>query len=282
MELASIRHILHGLRDHKDVAICLVYFFLTVGSFLVASCSSLQVVAQHGKMSSPADKKVPTIINDWRKLLASMTVPKSYFAHMYIVSLFACIVLIFTNYQSARASVSLVLFLCHSLRRFLECLFITNFSASRMNIGGYLAGLIHYIVVPLTLSQPASTVIRTGWVGALVSLFVMTSLWQSNLHYILFQLKNRSLRDKNGRGGAYMLPTGSTFRYVCCPHYTAEIILYLSLFVLDFQSSLRLCMLIWVVSNLFVVSSSQYDWYRERNWSEMQVRNTKRLVPFVW
>lgn len=80
----------------------------------------------------------------------------------------------------------------------------------------------------------------------------------------------------------YAVPEGIMFSYVCCPHYTAEILIYLSMYML-IPCPAMLCLLVWVTSNLTVVSCNQYDFYWARFKSSVgyPYSHTKRIIPFI-
>ena len=60
----------------------------------------------------------------------------------------------------------------------------------------------------------------------------------------------------------YEVPRGSWFKYVCCPHYSAEIIVYMSFLLLAPTNTSLQGLLIWVISNLAVTGRKQLQWYQ--------------------
>ena len=48
--------------------------------------------------------------------------------------------------------ISLILFILHNCRRLWECLNITLYGDSKIHIGGYLIGITHYVLVPLSIA----------------------------------------------------------------------------------------------------------------------------------
>jgi 3-oxo-5-alpha-steroid 4-dehydrogenase 3 / polyprenol reductase len=245
----------------------------------------LKPIAIHGKCRSSSPPA-----NSWFELHAFCQVPKSYFKHMYVLgSVFALIVLLYSmpplsNDISTRIRICLFLWTLHNIRRLWESCCITIFGASTMHLGGYLAGLAHYLLVPLTIyfaspiPKPSSSLGVFVDISA-VCLFFLASKVQYSSHEILYQLK-RQQRSLNSRP-IYEVPTKSYFEYVCCPHYLAEIFVYGSLCILlRFDFSVWL-MLFWVTTNLAVVANQQYRWYLRQHEDKVP-RNWKRLVPMVW
>jgi len=60
----------------------------------------------------------------------------------------------------------------------------------------------------------------------------------------------------------YEVPRGSWFQRLCCPHYSAEILVYVSFLLLDPSSKALQTLLLWVTSNLAVTGRRQLLWYR--------------------
>ena len=85
---------------------------------------------------------------------------------------------------------------------------------------------------------------------------------------------------------SYLRPSKYLFKWVCCPHYFAEIIVYFSMWLINVALSnykqlhlILLLALAWVTSNLMVVSYQQFLWYKlntdvPRDWCI--------ILPFVW
>jgi hypothetical protein len=81
----------------------------------------------------------------------------------------------------------------------------------------------------------------------------------------------------------YEVPRGSWFQYVCCPHYTAEILIYISFMLLSPNSFAMRCLVIWVTSNLAVTGKRQLDWYRTNNHLKNHIPDHWYvLIPGVW
>lgn len=97
--------------------------------------------------------------------------------------------------------------------------------------------------------------------------------------------RQSSSRDSEGTViDKYLLPSGSLFDYVSCPHYLLEIVSYLSIW-LQLSTSLT-CMLLflWVTVNLSVVAYNQFVWYMDMFPEAFlkEKKNWRILIPFVW
>lgn len=225
-------------------------------------------------------------ISNFNKLL---TVPKSYFLHMYIVGNISGIVVLYSYFQTVKfkmelSIISLIVYQIQVLRRFLECLYMTKYEKSQIHLFAYLFGIIHYIFVPFTLLESSNQMevdrIKPSVELILVSLtiFAIASYYQFRCHLILFNMKTVY-------STGYLLPNDSLFYYVCCPHYLMEILIYTSFYLLDVTSTSRLFLLLWVISNLSVVANENMIWYKKEFPDEIKVKVSKqykRLIPFVW
>nr|KAG5690791.1 hypothetical protein BaRGS_015318 [Batillaria attramentaria] len=69
------------------------------------------------------------------------------------------------------------------------------------------------------------------------------------------------------------MPSGGLFDYVACPHFLAEIVIYVAInIVYGFQHQVLLCLLLFVLTNQMVVAVVTYEWY---------CKNFKGFVPVL-
>ena len=352
-----------------------VFLALSAFSLAVPSVPLFQRLACHGKRRIGIEivtaEGVAEMMNDV-DLTILFSVPKSYFIHMYILGSFmgTCCYLyvLFAPMQSNRSSLNesilnsvavqgMVMFVIHCLRRLLECIFITDYGSSTMNVSAYFVGIGHYILAPtcllFALLQSDNESFQYEEKGkqryfrilSLV-LYSIGNISQFRHHKILFLLKKKQSHstertysitnlkkcsgnstasfgindpisesvnanlDKNMNKNAeiscniydsrdsssdlsdrnnqckkhfYSLPEGIGFEYVSCPHYTAEILIYISFWILSLSSLSLFSMTLWVTCNLSVVADSQYLWYKKHFPEEMKKRkNWKRIFPCIW
>lgn len=111
-----------------------------------------------------------------------------------------------------------------------------------------------------------------------LALFTSASYWQWKSHLVLFHMKQL---QNSGTNSCYALPKEELFEYVCCPHYTAEIALYLSFCLMLPCTAAMWLLLMWVVMNLSVVANRQFEWYIEKYKEEVSP-SWCRLLPGVW
>jgi hypothetical protein len=269
----------------------------------------LKGIANHGKFNDPDNSS--SVFNT---IHSHLQVPKCWFLHMYILSVTLSVCVLYTliaNSQSTNTHVlwCLCLWTLHGIRRLLESLFITTYGKSKMHIGGYMAGIVHYCeyrnishyfvlfscifpigAVPVTILQdtaanaclapPLSSVLSV----CAVLLFAASSYWQWDAHFVLYHMKQAQLQSNSkmtSKTPHYALPNQSLFAHVCCPHYTAEMALYLSFCLLLPCRPAMWLMLLWVTANLSVVANRQYQWYAEKHRDEISP-GWCRLLPGIW
>lgn len=185
--------------------------------------------------------------------------------------------------QNTSKYLSLVLFLIQVSRRLWESYHITVNGTSTMHLGGLIVGILHYILVPLTLVlSDYSYSPSISCIAVAIVIFTLSNYFQYKHHIILYDLKMSSMKSKTTIN--HGLPRGMLFRYVCCPHYLLETLVYFSFYMLQVNSFARLSMLLWVISNLSVVAHENLQWYRQEFPSEFihQAKSWKRIFPFIW
>mmetsp|Transcript_32863 Transcript_32863/g.47460 ORF Transcript_32863/g.47460 Transcript_32863/m.47460 type:complete len:214 (+) Transcript_32863:212-853(+) len=182
----------------------------------------------------------------------------------------------------------IILFLIHCSKRWWECLHITDFGASEIHVAGFVVGILHYILVPLSIflsihehrPQYQGSVNR---IAVTLTVFALSSYYQGRCHYILYQLKRNS--QKSPGSSSYSLPREGLFHFVCCPHYTMEVILYMALWQTLPQSLTCLLIAMWTLSNLSVMAYKQYFWYFDNfrdDFIDGDKKHWRILIPGVW
>ncbi|XP_023194954.1 polyprenol reductase [Xiphophorus maculatus] len=190
--------------------------------------------------------------------------------------------------QAPQLSTVLVqLLLCvHSLRRLLECLFVSVFSDGAMHLVQYLFGLGYYIVLGLTVlcsdrtaKGPGTLLSRSDWIRAAgFALFVAASLLQHQSIVLLAGLR----KGKSGRVEtlAHRVPEGGWFKLVSCPHYFAELLIYVSLgFALGGFSFTWWLVVLYVLFNQALAGQLCHDLYVSKY--ESYPKHRRAFIPFV-
>jgi 3-oxo-5-alpha-steroid 4-dehydrogenase 3 len=105
-------------------------------------------------------------------------------------------------------------------------------------------------------------------------LFTLASVVQHDCHVYLAGLEK------------YTLPQRHLFRFVVCPHYTSECIIYVAIAIVaapEGQAFNRtvLAGLAFVVSNLAVTADSTWKWYAER-FGSSSLEGRWRMLPYIF
>lgn len=203
-------------------------------------------------------------------------VPKSFFLHFYILGLLVNIPVCLL-YRSAW--LLFCLFIGHMTRRLYECLFVHRYGPnSTMSFIHYLIGIVHYLGVGLTIvvddrDGHANCSILTRCFALL--LFLGASSMQNGVHRAL--AKNRRLEDQT-----YPIPTGHwAFDFFSCPNYIAEILIYVSFYLLSHRTLGFLSLTVWVVINQCLSSLLTHRWYRQY-YKDAYPSTRRALIPCVW
>ncbi|XP_016380982.1 polyprenol reductase isoform X2 [Sinocyclocheilus rhinocerous] len=147
-----------------------------------------------------------------------------------------------------------VLLWVHSLRRLLECLFVSVFSNGSL----FDQFTWHHVIGTL--------------------LFI----WASFLQNWSLSLLAKMRTDSSGKVEtlAHKMPCGGWFELVSCPHYLAELLIYVSMSVCCGCSSLTWWLVVlYVLFNQALAAQLCHDYYRSK--FEMYPRQRKAFIPFV-
>ncbi|XP_028301003.1 polyprenal reductase isoform X1 [Gouania willdenowi] len=175
----------------------------------------------------------------------------------------------------------LLLFI-HSFRRLLECLLISVFSDGVIHLAQYAFGLGYYIVLGLTalcsdLSAKGSDM--QDWLLLLgCAVFIWASLLQHRSMVLLAQLRT-------GKSGTvetlvHRVPNGGWFELVSCPHYFAELLIYVSLSLVSGGLSLTWWLVVlYVFFNQALAAQLCHELYVSKY--ESYPKNRNAFIPFV-
>ena len=247
-------------------------------------------------------------------LVSLIVVPKSYFTHFYIFSSVFIPMLFYLSFSSYTTRTQVPPFVISSLdfvcsttrsvgtdhsslllamslltlqvfRRLYECVFINQPSNSTMNITHYIVGFAHYFCTgsgylceaPGFISG-SSAVMSSFSVSSLsVTLsLIFTVAWYHQLeaHKIFANLKIKN-------SSTHSIPEGSLFKYVSCPHYMCEIIMYTCLMgILGTSHKTGVLVWAWVTINQVIAATMSHQWYLTK-FEEYPV-GRKAIVPFIW
>lgn len=203
----------------------------------------------------------------------------------------------------SRTAVAWALLAVQGARRLYESLVVQKRGKSSMSAIHWAVALVYYGCISVSIwiegsgkscqsSRPAEAkmrqvAIRQAWetgrvipqppsktVGALTVIFILASLKQAECHRHLASLKK------------YTLPHEGWFRYIVCPHYTAECLIYLALALIAapkgrFVNQTVLLGLTFVAVNLGATAEGTRSWYEDKFGKE-NVKGKWRMIPFLF
>ncbi|NXU48978.1 PORED reductase, partial [Turnix velox] len=182
----------------------------------------------------------------------------------------------------------LLLLWLHSCRRLGECLWTSVFSNGVIHVVQYGFGLAYYIAIGSTLLCQVPTDIKNGeelsvqicWYHIVgVMMYIWASLHQHRCLVILADLR----KSKSGKvvSLSHRVPFGDWFERVSCPHYFAELLIYISMAVtLGFCSMTWWCVVMYVLFNQALAAALCHEFY-QKSFSSYP-RHRKALIPFVF
>lgn len=111
-----------------------------------------------------------------------------------------------------------------------------------------------------------------------VCLFLWASWHQWNCHYILAKLRHSA----TGRPvKVYRIPYGDWFEYVSSPHYLAEILIYISFFIIQKGQNIYVgLILLFTIQNLSLGATVTHKWYHNK--FKDYPKNRNRILPFIY
>ncbi|XP_056620730.1 polyprenol reductase [Triplophysa dalaica] len=183
-----------------------------------------------------------------------------------------------------------VLLWIHSLRRLLECLFVSVFSNGVIHVLQYAFGLAYYVLLGLTVLciNPSSTQEGVKSVGFFYQLTwhhvigTLLFVWASLLQHRSLSLLANLRIDHSGKVEtlAHKMPQGGWFERVSCPHYLAELLIYTAMSVCCGCSSFTCWLVVlYVLCNQALAAQLCHDYYRSK--FETYPRHRKAFIPFI-
>ncbi|KAG5914972.1 hypothetical protein E4U42_000218 [Claviceps africana] len=154
-------------------------------------------------------------------------------------------------------------------RRLFESLFVMRTGRTPMLAAHWVLALVFYAVVSVAVWVEGSGDIVESWHSGKRALLLTTRVpWTLAVFFTAWLKQNECHRYLAGLK-KYTLPDRGLFKYIVCPHYTCECVIYLALSVMaappgNLFSTTLLCGLAFVVVNLAVTASSTKQWYADK------------------
>ena len=216
-----------------EVDVILTVFWVSLSLLAMVSALPIRVMRDftlHGKLVNGR--------------LSRLYVPKHWFYHFYLYGLIIAMVL-------GIHTTGTCLFTLHLARRLIEQVYLYPCTPnSRMHVSAYVFGFVYYTAAALTIpSVPLS-----------VGLFVACNLMQFTSHRDLFLHRTRA--GLSPAAAKRTPPCTILFRYMNCPHYLAEMLIYVSLS--SPESGPSIACAVFVIVSLSVNWRNQSSWYRQQ------------------
>ncbi|XP_076396242.1 polyprenal reductase isoform X2 [Megachile rotundata] len=176
----------------------------------------------------------------------------------------------------------------HCWKRFYESHFVNIFSNKKMNISHYAIGFFHYIGTLICIIGESEGFFedmnvtfswrRTTYPQLICAMiFLISSYTQLKTNFILRNLR----KDKNNEINTtiYKIPHGGLFEYVSGALQITEIIIYLTMSIILWQSSTFHFITIWVLVNQVSTAVLTHKWYIQTFQNYPKCR--KILIPYL-
>ncbi|XP_061094824.1 polyprenol reductase isoform X2 [Conger conger] len=177
--------------------------------------------------------------------------------------------------------VAQVLLWAHSVRRLVECTRVSVFSRGVIHTVQYAFGLGYYILLGLTLlcvrgpQQHQGPPVLWALVGGLL-LFLWASLLQHRCLLLLAHLRTGEVQTLE-----HGLPRGGWFERVSCPHYFAELLIYLSVGVVLGGGALTWWLVVlYVLFNQALAAQLCHEFYHST--FQHYPRQRRAFLPFLF
>ncbi|GKT43911.1 polyprenol reductase 1 [Colletotrichum spaethianum] len=320
--MASLAHITEALSALTPAQWCQVFF--GVSSATVLAIQAIPKAAQHLLLDYGARSPASTddqskeaagpqgsnVFNDIVKAVTSVgQIPHSWFIHFYVASVAGSAFWAWQYLQGGSAITSIAaqqaasgapsmsfeqtvlvwaLMALQGGRRLYECLFVMKPGSSKMWFIHWLLGLGFYLCMSVSVwidGSGESLSLRESTKPDLGSLLSPTAILGTATY--LYGWTNQHLCHKHLASlKKYSLPNQGLFRYLVCPHYTCECLIYLGLAITaapegQLISRTLLCAFWFIVANLGTTADGTKQWYAQKFGAE-KVADKWRMIPFVF
>lgn len=270
----------------QDVLNVLAALFLSASSssvLIAIRLPQLKRLLYYGKVRKPAKDTQNGLLEQ----MFELTVPKHFFWHFYAILIIS---VLFRSYITGNTNIRAILLLLQGIRRLIEQFMLFSSSPkSRMHISHYLVGILFYFF------QGACNINDRHYFGIVLVLLGWTL--QLVYHHALAKTVKYNIPK-------FPLINSYPSLLTACPHYGAEVIIYLGFFILSFDPHILISTspagvggnvvtfltLWWVLISLSVAGNQSRVYYNsliyqaekdrvEESPNEYQIR--WKLIPFI-
>ncbi|XP_078404102.1 polyprenal reductase [Cetorhinus maximus] len=233
----------------------------------------------------------------WNSLLLGITCRSLFLGHPFptwlqrLLSLLCGNVLHLTSGDELSILLVQMMLCMQAARRLIECLFTSVFSNGVVHLVQYCWGLVYYVLVGLTVhceGPVLGTKVYTiqdllaqgKWYHAAgVMLFFWATVHHHKSHVILASLRKNKLGEViNFR---HSIPYGDWFDVVSCPHYLAELLIYLAISVtFEGRHLTWWCVVFYVLFSHAMMAILCHEFYVKK--FDTYPKNRKAFIPFIY
>ncbi|KAK2004885.1 3-oxo-5-alpha-steroid 4-dehydrogenase [Colletotrichum falcatum] len=315
--MASLTLVTEALSAFTPAQWCQIFFGISSASVLAIQMvpkAAQHLLLDYGARSpvntgdqakESAGSKESNVFIDVVSVVASAgQIPHSWFMHFYVASIASSafwawqhlqggsVITSLTAQQAASGTPSVsfeqtvlvwALMALQGGRRLYECLFVMKPGSSKMWFVHWLLGLGFYLCMGVSVWVDVSLRETTKPdFGNLLSPAAIVGTVTYLYGWINQHLCHKHLASLK----KYSLPDRGLFRYIVCPHYTCECLIYLGLAITAAPEGLivnrtLLCAVWFIVANLGTTADGTKQWYAQKFGPE-KVAGKWRMVPFIF
>ncbi|KAK9314558.1 hypothetical protein V1522DRAFT_199892 [Lipomyces starkeyi] len=179
------------------------------------------------------------------------------------------------SYTRAMAATTIVTLQC--FRRLFECIFVEKMSqTARMRGGHYIVGYLFYVAATAaTWSHALESTLAGDEEGDSVPKIAI-------IMYLVAAFTQYTAHDQLSRLKKYSPPPPTMlFKHLVCPHYTAEVVIYLAVAWICGFTRANVAVLVWTAVSLGTSAEQSRKFYVEK-FGAKTVEGKWNLVPFVF
>ncbi|KAK9239866.1 hypothetical protein V1525DRAFT_396996 [Lipomyces kononenkoae] len=181
------------------------------------------------------------------------------------------------NVSYSRALSATIIVTLQCFRRLCECIFVEKMSqTARMRGGHYIVGYLFYVAATtstwsdalegtLAIHDKGERVPKTA-----IIIYLLAAFTQYAAHDQLSKLKKYSPP-----------PPTMLFKYLVCPHYTAEVVIYLAVARICGFTPANISVVVWTAVNLGASAEQSRKFYIKK-FGAHSVEEKWNLIPFVF
>lgn len=250
----------------------ILWLFMSLFALVSWVRPELSGLIAYGKLEGPSLRWNSSFV-ELAYSFVTIPVPKKWFSHFYVfASVLNSLMWWLKETKGSTTALLMGLVQLQVVRRSLESFLVEKHSNSKMLLGHYGIGFVHYTMLSMAVYFFSEPSVQSRFLHFYVVIFLYASLCQFQCHKYLASLR----KDKAG----YMLPIDGWFTLSSCPHYFFEIVIYACFWLVSgFQWSFGCCF-VWVIVNLSILAFENHHWYLKTFPKELDViARRNMLVP---